>query len=154
MFRPFQPPLLRSLPHSQQRHAPPAKRRRFNEGGTSVARNDETSKTDQRDIPRKPLLAVTNPASSPTDDTKPQDGGMEGYYTVLWCSHPSFDHTRGRRADSDIPGANPRIRSTKHGTATASYPSLAATPTSTTSRAERWVEQRATRLSYPDRRCQ
>jgi len=92
MFRPFQPPLLKKLPYSQQTQAPPAKRRRLDDVYVSVARHDELPRTEQLDVPRKPLLAVPNPAATVAtrDIDKPQDDGMEGYYTALWCLQPPF----------------------------------------------------------------
>ncbi len=120
MFRPFQPPLLKNLPPSQQRQAPPAKRRRLDDEDVSIARHDKLPRAEQLDIPRKPLLAVTNPAATVAsrDIGRPQDESVEGYYTVLWCSHPIFGLRCRLLTDSDVPGANPPTRSTRHGTVT------------------------------------
>ena len=95
MFRPFQPPLLKNRPLSQQKQAPPAKRRRLNDEGTNIARTVEPRRTEPLEASRKPLLAVPNPAAATTDATTTQDGSAEGYYTVLWCSHPFSSITAG-----------------------------------------------------------
>ena len=155
MFKPFQSPLLKNVPPFQRPQVPPAKRRRLNDEATSKKSIDRHPRTEGLDLLRKPLLAVTNPGAgaATTAGTEPQDDSMEGYYTVLWCSIPACRLRCQRGTDSAILGANPRTRSTRHGTATALSQLSAAMPTSRTYPAERWVERRATRLTYRDRRC-
>ena len=89
--RPFRPPLLRKAPTpaetvEEEPSSPPTKKRRVNDGGVS-----KVSTTPQlvfkvpgiSSLPRKPLLAVKNPAVA-AEAAKPLDGGVEGYYNVLW----------------------------------------------------------------------
>jgi len=159
----FRSPLLKQTPASSKtKHdaicaAPPFKRRRIGSSDeTKIAGQYEPTMTspESHGVPRKPLLAVKNPAAATTDIAKPQDGGMEGYYTVLWCFHSAFGFTDKLFADFVCLGVSSLPRNTRHGTVMAFFLSPPAMPTSRTSLVERWVEPSATHLSCPDQRCQ
>lgn len=89
--RPFRPPLLRKVapiaePVEEESSDPPTKKRRISEdGGPKVSTTPQLvfKAPGISSLPRKPLLAVTNPAVA-AEAAKPLDGGVEGYYNVLW----------------------------------------------------------------------
>lgn len=89
--RPFRPPLLKKVPPptasvEDEPSNPPAKKRRISDDGAT-----KVSTTPQlvfkvpgiSSLPRKPLLVVKNPAAA-AEAAKPLDGGVDGYYNVLW----------------------------------------------------------------------
>lgn len=91
--KPFRPPILRKVEKPVVPAAvpdidePQAKKRRINND-----QEDNANPTGPQlvfkmpgisSLPRKPLLAVKNPAVA-AQATKPLDGGVEGYYNVLW----------------------------------------------------------------------
>ena len=92
MNKPFRPPLLRKVDNPTVSNGtygeePQAKRRRI-----SSDQEDEDKpagpqlvfkKPGISSLPRKPLLAVKNPSVA-AQATQPLDGGVEGYYNVLW----------------------------------------------------------------------
>lgn len=88
--KPFRTPLLRKPEDSRDNDGvsePQAKKRRISnyEGdGVQTMQPQLVFKTPGiSSLPRKPFLAIQNPAVA----TKPLDGGLEGYYNVLWCAH-------------------------------------------------------------------
>ena len=92
MNKPFRPPLLRKVDNPTALNGtygeePPTKRRRISsdqEDDDKPARPHLVfKKPGISSLPRKPLLAVKNP-SVPAQATQPRDGGVEGYYNVLW----------------------------------------------------------------------
>lgn len=92
MNKPFRPPLLRKIDNpavstGTYGEEPQTKRRRI-----SSDQEDEDKpagpqlvfkKPGISSLPRKPLLAVRNPSVA-AQATQPLDGGVEGYYNVLW----------------------------------------------------------------------
>ncbi len=98
MFKPFKPPLLKSVqkPHTidltdsrddsddetQQR---PTKKRRLIHVVEESPPKPKTTASSAVKAPRKPLLLVKNPTEmrQPTDGDG-ESGAIEGYYIVLW----------------------------------------------------------------------
>ena len=92
MNKPFRPPLLKKVDNptainSTYGEEPHTKRRRI-----SSNQEDENKparpqlgfkKPGISSLPRKPLLAVENPSVA-ARAIQPLDGGVEGYYNVLW----------------------------------------------------------------------
>ncbi len=88
--RPFRTPFLRKteeLGDDDRVSEPQTKKRRISsdeEDGVKMAEPRLVFKTPGiSSLPRKPRLAVENPAGV----TKTLDGGFDGYYNVLWCIH-------------------------------------------------------------------
>ena len=87
--KPFRSPLLvkKDSPASSNDHEPLSKKRRIS--GNEEARNAQSGPQlvfkvpGISSLPRKPLLAVDNPAIT-AEATKLQDAGIEGFYNVLW----------------------------------------------------------------------
>ena len=85
--KPFRSPLLakKDTTTSSNDHEPQAKRRRISgdeakeQSGPQLVFKAPGIST----LPRKPLLAVSNPAIA-TETSRHQDSGIEGYYNVLW----------------------------------------------------------------------
>lgn len=87
---PFRTPLLRKTEESRDNDGvsePQAKKRRISsdkgDGSKTMGPQLVFKTPGISSLPRKPLLAVKNPAVA----TKSLDGGLEGYYNVLWCAH-------------------------------------------------------------------
>lgn len=82
--KPFRTPLLRKPEESTGNEGvsePQAKKRRISSDGEKTSRPQLVFKSPEiSSLPRKPLVAVRNPAEA----AKPPDGGFEGYYNVLW----------------------------------------------------------------------
>ena len=131
--KPFRSPLLRNSENSMdidRVSEPSAKKRRISSdnvndvetiGPRLVFKTHGISSA-----PRKPLLAVRNPAAA----TELLDGGLDGYYNVLW-----YIHLQNERSDHRLilcTGGSLRPRSIKPGTVMVFYESLAATPISKT----------------------
>ncbi|KAK4694474.1 DNA repair and recombination protein RAD54B, partial [Lecanoromycetidae sp. Uapishka_2] len=98
--KPFRPPMLRKsgdLVESSNTDidTPPAKKRRISgdqEDSTKLVGPQLVFKEPGiSSLPRKPLLAVKNPAIA-AQATKPLDGGVEGYYNVLWRKYTMKKH--------------------------------------------------------------
>lgn len=92
--KPFQVPLLRKTEEAEDSDRvlePRAKKRRMNSGKGDCTNTPRlVFKTPGiSSLPRKPLLAVKNPVVA----LKPLDGGLEGYYNVLWFVHLHDGHT-------------------------------------------------------------
>ena len=85
--KPFQSPLLvkKDPIPSPDGYEPKAKRRRISVGDEKEQSGPQLvfKAPGISSLPRKPLLAVSNPASA-LETAKPRDGGIEGYYNVLW----------------------------------------------------------------------
>ena len=92
MNKPFRPPLLRkvdtpTISNGTYGEEPQTKRRRI----SSDQEDEDKSAGPQlvfkkpgiSSLPRKPLLAVKNPSVA-AQVTQPPNGGVEGYYNVLW----------------------------------------------------------------------
>ena len=92
MNKPFRPPLLRKVDNPTVSYGtygeePQTKRRRI----SSDQEDEDKSAGPQlvfkkpgiSSLPRKPLLAVKNPLVA-AQATQPLNGGVEGYYNVLW----------------------------------------------------------------------
>lgn len=87
--KPFRSPLLaqKETPASSNAHEQQAKRRRIS-GPNAIGKAQSGPQLVFKapgisSLPRKPLLTVHNPAPA-AEIAKPQDGGAEGYYNVLW----------------------------------------------------------------------
>ena len=91
MFGKFRSPLLSNVEKpaeladaAESKH--PAKRRRVSDEGEQVKPRTTPrlifKKPGISSLPRKPLLVVPNPAIIPQGE--PTEGGVEGYYNVLW----------------------------------------------------------------------
>ena len=92
MNKPFRPPLLRKVENPTASNGaygeePQTKRRRISsdqEDENKPARPQLVfKKPGISSLPRKPLLAVKNPSVA-AQATHALDGGVEGYYNVLW----------------------------------------------------------------------
>lgn len=87
--KPFRSPLLvkKDTPASPDDLEPPTKKRRIS--GDNAVRKEQSDPQlvfkapGISSLPRKPLLPVNSPAKA-AKANKPQDGGIEGYYNVLW----------------------------------------------------------------------
>lgn len=90
--KPFRTPLLRKPEESTGNEGvsePQAKKRRISSDGEKTSRPQLVFKSPEiSSLPRKPLVAVRNPAEA----AKPPDGGFEGYYNVLWRKYTNKKH--------------------------------------------------------------
>ena len=92
MNKPFRPPLLRKVDNPTVSNGtygeePQTKRRRISSDQEDVDKSAGPQlvfkKPGISSLPRKPLLAVKNPSVA-AQVTQPPNGGVEGYYNVLW----------------------------------------------------------------------
>ena len=83
----FRSPLLvkKETTSSSDDPEPQAKKRRISEDNAKEQLGTQLvfKAPGISSLPRRPLLAVSNPASA-AETSKPQTGGIEGYYNVLW----------------------------------------------------------------------
>ncbi|KAI9766879.1 MAG: helicase [Geoglossum simile] len=98
--KPFRPPLLKPVPRplsEEDTKCPdgqPTKRRRVDHNREDNAQDSgKPSVRHMRavNMPRKPLLRITNPIAT-MDAKKPPSNGVEGYYTVLWRKFTNKKH--------------------------------------------------------------
>lgn len=93
MFKPFQPPLRKSAPisnqvdltetDSEEESLPrPAKKRRLLEIVVDSPPSKKVVTSSAVNAPRKPLLLVKNPTEKKAAGSAVE--GPEGYYSVLW----------------------------------------------------------------------
>lgn len=91
--KPFRPPFMKNADRfaasvHQPNDGPESKKRRIGDYHEDNAKLSAPQlvfkKPGISSLPRKPLLALKNPAASLAQATQPLDGGIEGYYNVLW----------------------------------------------------------------------
>lgn len=138
--KPFRTPLLRRVEESRDNDGvlePHVKKRRISSDSEKTLEPQLIFKSPGiSSLPRKPLVAINNPAEA----VKTPDGGFEGYYNVLWYV---ILHTL---MNTMIPnqflctGGSIRPKSTRLGMVMASYKSLAVRPTCKTFQDVIWEE--------------
>lgn len=101
MFKPFRPPLLKSVPKPAKDEfsdiqvisdseeeiltKPVAKKRRLLIHEVEEAPKPKAPITSTAaNAPRKPLVVVKNPVEASQTPNSPQSSSLDGYYMVLW----------------------------------------------------------------------